>query len=953
MVDPIRRALVALSAAVVLAGASAIAAEPGSDPEAVAAALRAPALLTPASNASVDAVPGFSWRRVRGAAKYEFQLSADARFRATLASFDTVNTSATVDETLFDGDYFWRVRAVDARRTAGRWSAVRTVHKRWSARPQLLNPVRDATIVYPSLPLVLRWSPAPHAVKYEVLISADPTLAGNVVGNGGKPFETSGTSLSVPAALGPGRYYWAVTPMDAGGLKGRRSETGTFVWEWPSTTATWVVDLWGPGASIADPEFQWDPIPGAAKYEIEVNSSQDFAPGSKVCCADPTTGTSLSPRTPFPNNTYYWRIRARDVDGNAGVWNQGPGFAKFFVPGAPNLRLRDNVSASLAAGATSSAPVIAWDPVPGASSYEVQVVPRVDGFCNWSEPVTSSERWDTTTASTAWSALGNMLTSPIDPGKPFDKDIFKALVDGHGYCVRVRSRGATDTSNQRIVGDWTQVGGVGSPAFVYDAPTIASVPGQLVTPAANYLAPAQGSSVPRMPLFTWQPVAGACQYVVGVFADADLTKVVDQAITRQPTYAPRLRTYPDETTTYYWVVMPVKARPTAPFTCDVVTSFPEENNVREFQKRSTPPVRLSPVDGTDVTGQPTFRWSGGAGSGVEAARDYRLQVATDPSFGNPIDDVTTAATAFTSPSTYPADTELFWRVRANDENALGLTWSTNGTFRRRLAIPTPSAANPTRGETFPVFAWSPVPGAVSYDFHVEEDDGDKRDFTFRTTAASFTTLYGLGGFRWQVRANFPRLPFGTVPGGWSPVQTFTRFIDPPSNARLRSGANRVLLTWDPSPAAKRYRVEFSETNTFNQVLDSHRTENPNYAPRMSQPGFANGGRLFWRVAALDEGNNVGGYATGALRLPRSLRITALGVLQRRKAGVVTVTVVSSNGRAVRGAAVMVRGAGARARARTGRRGSARVRVRPRRPGTVTFTVRKRGFRAAKVALQVG
>jgi hypothetical protein len=949
----LRRGVAALAVASLVAGASSLAAHDGSSERARSAALRAPALLSPANDGTFEAVPAFSWRRVRGAVKYEFQLSADARFRSTLESFDTANTSATADNTVFDGDYYWRVRAVDAHRTAGRWSAVRAVRKRWSSQPQLLNPAQGEPITFPTEPLVLRWSAARHAVKYEVVISSDPTLAGNVVGNNGKPFETSGTGLSVPGALSPGRYYWAVTPMDTGRLKGRRSDIGSFVWEWPSTTATRVSDLWGGNDSIVDPRFEWDPIPGAAKYEIEVNSSQDFALGSKVCCTDPTTGTSLAPTKPFPNNTYYWRVRARDYDGNAGDWNYGPNFVKFFVPGAPNLRLRDNVSESLPPGSTTSSPVVAWDPVPGASSYEVQVVPQVLGGCNWSEPATSIQRWDVQTSSTAWTPLGTLQTTPIDPSKPFERDFNKALVDGASYCARVRSRGATDTANQRVVGDWTQVGGLGNPAFVYDAPTIGSASGQLVTPAANYLGPAQGSVIQRMPLFRWTPVTGACQYVVGVFADQNLTQLVEQAVTRQPAYAPRLRTYPDETTTYYWVVMPVKIRPVPGNPCDVVTSFPAENSPREFQKRSVAPARMAPVNGSSVSGQPAFRWSGVGSPAVEAARAYRLQVATDPSFGNPLDDVKTAATAYTSSTTYPADTELFWRVRADDENGLGLAWSNVGTFQRQLPIPQPSDSNPTRGERFPVFSWSPVPGAVSYDFHVEEEDGDKNDFTFRATAASFTTLYGLGVFRWQVRANFPKLPFGTVPSGWSRVQTFTRYIEPPADARITSDPNRVLLTWDPSPGAKQYLVEFSETNSFNLLLDQHRTDNPNYAPRMTQPGFANGGQLYWRVAAMDEGNNVGGFSTGSLRLPRGMRVVALGFLQKRKRGIVTVTVVAPNGRPVRGASVTARGAGTRARRRTGRRGTARMRIRPRRSGTIKFTVRKRGYRTGKATLPVG
>jgi len=116
----------------------------------------------------------------------------------------------------------------------------------------------------------------------------------------------------------------------------------------------------------------------------------------------------------------------------------------------------------------------------------------------------------------------------------------------------------------------------------------------------------------------------------------------------------------------------------------------------------------------------------------------------------------------------------------------------------------------------------------------------------------------------------------------------------------------------------------------------------------------NGGKLYWRVAALDEGNNVGGFATGSLRLPRGMRITVLGLLQRRRANVVTVMVTNPAGRPVPGASVIARGAGTRSgRRRTGRRGSLRVRIRPNRRGQVTFTASKRGYRPGKAAVPVG
>jgi hypothetical protein len=972
-----RRVLLCLTAACLAAAATSIAAQSGRDsgPERAraSATLRAPALMAPANEAVVNAVPAFSWRPVRKAAKYEFQFASDAGFRSTLASYETLNTAATVDDTVFDGNYYWRVRAISALDKAGRWSAPQLLKKRWTTPVELQTPAQDSTITYPADRLVLRWSEVPHAFKYEVVLSSDPSLAGNLLADPGKPStEVPGTSLAVTRTLSDGqRYYWAVTPIDGGGLKGPRSAVGSFVWSWPSSTQPHLVDLFGDAdqTTYVDPQFSWDPVPGAARYEVEVNSSSDFASGSKICCSDPTTGTSLSPTKLLPNNTdlpgaqegYHWRVRALDLDGNAGVWNVGQVFRKAFddvVPSVPNVRIRDNLGNDLNLGETTSAPILDWDPVPGASSYEVRVVPwrSVSPVgCNWTASILES--WGSPApvdvSGTAWTPLAYQLSTPVpfgDPAREIDKLAPPSPPYG-GYCARVRARAGADTTNKRVVSDWTTLGDESGPAFVYNEPT---VPGSATTLLPDdYVFPLENETLHSMPLFTWYEMPEACGYFIAVATDENFTDVVDVARTKIAAYAPRLRTYPDETTSYWYAVMPVYKTGTA---CDFTPSVPEDNSPQTFQKRSNPPNLLTPAGGADLGDQPTFRWKGnwvGANS-VEAAREYQLQVATDPTFANPIDNVKTASTAYTSSSTYPADTAIYWRVRANDENGTGLTWSNTGTFRRVLGVPVPSADNPTRGQSFPVLSWSPVQGAVSYDVHLEEEDGDKRDFTgFRSTAVSFTRLTGLGVLRWQVRANFPKLPFGTVPGGWSPAQTFDRFIDPPPGASMSSNSKRVLLTWDASPAAKKYKAEFSDTSSFSRIVDSHITSNTNYAPRLTQLGFLNGGVLYWRVAALDEDNNVGGWATGTFKLPRAMRVVVAGFLMKRKRGVVTVTVQTIKGQAIKRARVKVRGAGVRARPKRTRRGGiVKFRLRARRAGNVTFTVSKRGYRTGKAVLQV-
>jgi len=905
--------------------------------------LPAPGLTAPADTANVQSAPVFTWNRVRRAAVYEFQLSADSGFRSIITgrTVETRNTAYTLQHSLPDGDYYWRVRAVNAADDAGRWSPRRSLTKRWSTRPTLLAPADGSAVSFPGQPLVLRWEPVPHAVNYVVTVAADPALASQVLGSASNPIETVGTALTPSGSLDPGQYWWAVTPVNAAGNRGARSAIGSFTWEWPSSTSVQVNDL-NSDPRVYDPQFAWNRVPGAASYDVEVNSSQDFPVGSKVCCADTTVGTSLSPAKVFPNNTYYWRVRALDADGRSGVWNVGAPFQKTFdpvVPSVPNLALQEN-DAALAPGATTDSPIITWDPVPGAASYDVQLAPYVLGGCNWSAP-----DWQVATATTAWTPLASGGATPVPPkGATTESD---KLQDGDAFCARVRARTGTSTSGSRVFSEWTYLNGLGGPAFTYDAPAGPVSNTKVTAAAGDYLQPLSGAVTSSAPLFTWKHIAGACGYFIVVAKDAEFTTILDVARTKIPAYAPRKATtpltYPDETTSYYWVVIPVVGTP-----CNDVFSVIGENNAHSFRKESTPPAPLAPGVGADVTDQPVFRWGSAQG-----ARDYRLQVAHDPSFGNLIDDVVTAGTAYTTSSTYPADALLYWRVRANDETGRGLGWSASQTFRRRLPAPV-VGPNPDADERIPVLSWEPVPGAISYDLSVEEPDGDNNVISnLRSTVAAPTKAYGLGVWQWRVRANFPARTGGAAPGPFSARRPFTRFMNPPTGAHVTRDGGGLVLRWDPSfGLAKQYRVEFSDSNGFGRRFDSKAVENTAYAPTLTSSGFENGGPVYWRVAAVDEGGNIGGWATGRVGLLRRMSVRASGGLRRGRRGVVEVQVTTAKGRAIRNARVTLRGVGVRARRHTSRRGIARFRVTPRARGNVVVRVDKRGFRPGSARLAV-
>src|SRR5437763_1330969 len=242
--------------------------------------------------------------------------------------------------------------------------------------PRATAPAAGATLVFlPSF----AWTPVKNADHDEFQISADPGMGSPVLGQGKDDFFTNNTRATLTQTVPNGTYYWHVRAISADGS----------VSPWTTTRA--LTKLWnlmpalqnpGPGASLT---FPWNPVPGAARYEVEINPSVDFAPGSKVCCSGTTIATSLSPPKVFKNDTYHWRVRAIDPGGNAGVWNVGPDFKKTFDnvppvtnPAIKNLHMRDNTSDPgvdqdlVTPGYQTEVPIVTWNPVPGASAYHVE-----------------------------------------------------------------------------------------------------------------------------------------------------------------------------------------------------------------------------------------------------------------------------------------------------------------------------------------------------------------------------------------------------------------------------------------------------------------------------------------------------------------------------------------------------------------------------------------------------
>ncbi len=553
-------------------------------PSTVMAGLAPPAPTYPVDGSSYEQVPGMGWGAVTGADHYLFQIAADPGFASPVlfggdSSVETRNTYASITAALPNNYYWWRVKAVTKAGVTSVWSDPSSFRINWLGQSQPLSPADGATLSYPT-PATVTWSPIAGAAKYEFKIASDPDLS-SFDGGAVVPVETDASSYTVVGGLTPSQtYYWAVTPIDGDGNRGTVSQVWSFNWLWPSTTALVYQDLVSDTPDmVVDPRFSWDPVPGAARYEIEVNSDSQFASGSIFFDAT-TVATSFSPSSVLLNNRYYWRVRAIDGGGHFGVWNYWNAnafFEKTFdtppfldpTPSISNLQMSDYrglVGTDLDLGADgyqTDNPIVTWDPVPGASAYEVDV--------RWWDPVNSvctdsdnTQFWNDIVATNAWTPLGpNPASSPLSRGRTLSYEV-PQMVPGSLYCVRVRaySDDGKDQhgTSQHVWGAWTYLDN-GFPAAGTDWHISFEFVGYPDDPcgcpasypqASDYQLPTTGSITPRNPYFTWLPTPGAKSYFVVLSRDPSFTTLVDYAFVRGPAYAPRFRTspmtYADETT---------------------------------------------------------------------------------------------------------------------------------------------------------------------------------------------------------------------------------------------------------------------------------------------------------------------------------------------------------------------------------------------------------------------
>lgn len=605
---------------------------------------------------------------------------------------------------------------------------------RLSSQPSALVPNSIANPVkYPEAAVILDWGDVPDAVSYEVEVADNPGFS-KTIWKG-----TTEQSIAVPDIVFPdGAYWWRVRAVDEAGTIGIWSDVARVAKTWPNIIGGTKMST-TPGGSAAtftalNPYLSWNPVAGAKSYDVEVSPGDQF--NNVVFAGRNIKQPFASPGVvgALPDDTYSWRVRARDPNDNPGPWTTATDFTRAWT---------SPTQTSPAFNATTSNLLFQWTPVDGAERYDIQVTSVAHTY-----------------AGTALKIAGSTSGTSFVP--TFAEERTRNMVVGNLWW---RVRPVIDG----VPGTWT-----GEFPVNWTAPTpLGAVPALSSTGDTD-------TGIPTV--MSWTPVNGATIYRVDIAADPQFNTVLESRVTTNTSWVSRNPLPDNQTGTgYYWRVIWGTGTDEEP-TWAVYEGDPIVPTA-QFRKQ-TRVTLSSPANGGVVDTPPLLSWSP-----VPGIAKFDVELSPDGQFAS---GTTRKARIFgfggvpgsiaDDESRLPEGT-WSWRVRAVDGGNAGQTWSKVGSFSLNSPRPTQKAPNDGAAVVYsPLMTWTPVPGALAYDVQVSRDPGFGASAALLQTAQTAMVppreqITTPGVHYWRVRANYGSEALGQ----WSTTRSFRSVFPPDFN----------------------------------------------------------------------------------------------------------------------------------------------------------------------------
>ncbi len=681
-----------------------------------------PTLVYPPADADGITDVYFDWNPVLGAKTYQLQVSPNGDW-ANNKTID-VNVKSTryaPPVPLNNGNYYWRVRALDAGSPAnfGPWSDSedvagdeRVFQRGWPDTPTILWPLNatstsvadseDPTWQNPTF----RWTATKRASWYRIRFATDASMTTGAVGcitnrTTWTPYLAveyiSGTLIhpgtgNCTASLVKGTtYYWDVAALDnpvlnlgvdlspppqqsgaAGPVFGLRTPVQTFVYDPPTPSADPVRQLTAGDyltpvncdsdvCAVAEgdtPVFSWTAIPGATSYKLTVSLDPNFTSAYRVYT---TSMNRLAPRDSWRDNqanqAYYWNV-------------------------TPNGLALDSSSYSVFQKRSEGVHRVA----PAQDSVQAD-----DFTFQWSDYLDTNQALTPAVGQEAKqyrikvSNVGDFASVLDDQvvNTPFYTPHGKTYPEGPIFW-RVQ---AIDGSDNELTVSAT------------GATTKQS-------PAPNLTYPANAATVLGVPYLQWSPLAFAASYDLQLATDSTFASPIRTATTKMAAWA---HVDPLTAGTYYWRVR----------RNDADGRDGAWSSVRTFVLVPTAPTLINPADGANPSpGTLVLQWAA-----TQPSPKYRVELSTSSTFagqlsGYPKDTVMSAW----APTTMLTNGTYYWRVRALNAANAAIATSKTRSFTIDSSSPSVTSLKPATNapltSRFTVTFDEPVVGVTSNAFKV-------------------------------------------------------------------------------------------------------------------------------------------------------------------------------------------------------------------------------------------
>jgi hypothetical protein len=346
-----------LIATLLLAWTESTLASGGQSPSPTPARPPAPVLVRPANGASLVQPITLDWNAVSAPGgpigSYTWQVGTTSGFATVIASgFTNMDSDPSIPTRTADkvsglpnGTYFWRVKCTQLGPNGGidsPWSTVRSFTVTGPgpapAPPSFITPANNAQF-HVRESFNIQWSSVVNAQYYVLEADDEPTFS--------YPINLMLSPIYFGTQSGalwgnPLTIYYRVRAVSVDGVRSLPSATRTV----QITNAAPIPAGVSPvapanGATVQLPFFlDWSdtPNPQVPGYDLEFNTSPNFAPATSVLLLSPSRSDYMITRDLLAPGNYFWRVRALHGD-VVGLWSAGRAITVTAPVAPPNVNL--------------------------------------------------------------------------------------------------------------------------------------------------------------------------------------------------------------------------------------------------------------------------------------------------------------------------------------------------------------------------------------------------------------------------------------------------------------------------------------------------------------------------------------------------------------------------------------------------------------------------------------